>query len=327
MDFAALSKAHRTWRGILAFGRDATLKGTKCHVIGVTLEEEGELYLLERCGEGEPARRRGPKNYRGLLKEAAEGQTGLLDCQEIVLGRQTLPITEASRSRIGHSDPDYGEIQVFFDFMSAGWKVPEWLKTADWETLGLTVFKFSGKEGLPQYSAEMPITFRYRPAPARHIVEKTVAIPIGKSRNFRFQDHEGEWVDCYIDQARLLDVWKQAEETWKRAGETSPQMDQRFFKTLERCCPRGMYYTEIEYECGKDLELRFYSKEYLRSRPGGKNGNVGLAVFARPDREIGPHGLPLKTCVIDTPVHPDIERIDAELFCCYEKTEPWEETV
>ena len=84
----------------------------------------------------------------------------------------------------------------------------------------------------------------------------------------------------------------------------------------------------IEYECSKDLNLQFYSKEYLKSVPITHKGSSSFFMMSlKPDKEIGTHNLPLKGCVIQTAVSPDTIKIAAELFSYYEKVAEWEEKV
>ena len=84
----------------------------------------------------------------------------------------------------------------------------------------------------------------------------------------------------------------------------------------------------MEYECSKDLNLVFYYKQYLDSQPKTHEGSSHfLMMRLRPDAETGTHGLPLKGCVIQTPVPPDTSEIPAELFMYYEKTGEWTEMV
>ena len=52
-----------------------------------------------------------------------------------------------------------------------------------------------------------------------------------------------------------------------------------------------------------------------------------LLMRLKPDQETGIHGLPLKGCVMQTPLSPDTAKISAELFLYHEKADAWTETV
>lgn len=44
------------------------------------------------------------------------------------------------------------------------------------------------------------------------MVEKTFTLNVGKSRSFSFVDSYGDEVQCYINDVKLIDVWKGTEE-------------------------------------------------------------------------------------------------------------------
>ena len=75
-------------------------------------------------------------------------------------------------------------------------------------------------------------------------------------------------------------------------------------------------------------DLTFYSKQYLKSRLETHQGSSHfLMMRLKPDQETGTHGLPLKGCVIQTPVPPDTIKIPAELFLYHERVDEWTETI
>ena len=55
---------------------------------------------------------------------------------------------------------------------------------------------------------------------------------------------------------------------------------------LEQCCPKGMFYIGIEYECSKNYDLVFHSKQYLKSHPETRQGSSHfLMMRLKPDQE------------------------------------------
>lgn len=230
---------------------------------------------------------------------------------------------------------DYGTVQLFFDMMSAGWTIPEWLKNTDWDNLLLLTLTMDNVEKLPEFTPEMPITITHCPIPVRHIVEKPITLNVGKSRSFYFTDGYGEEVQCHINNVTLIDVWKETEEQWNNPGlaerlspEQLEQARKHRYDALKQNCPKGMCYVGIEYECSKDLNLTFYSKQYLQSLPEIHEGSASFILMClKPDKKTGTHDLPLKGCVIQTPVPPDTVKISAELFLYFEMVKAWTEKV
>ncbi|MCM1038301.1 MAG: hypothetical protein NC434_03190 [Ruminococcus sp.] len=339
MNFTVLDDLHKTWRDILVIGKTIKHDNGNCHMIGMTLSDAGEatLYILEPyiTPEDWDKLKRKNRSQRQRLKENVDIDCCYLHCSDFYLGEERLQVQGGQGGCLEFSTQDYGIIQIFSDMMSAGWVIPEWLKEKDWNDLQLISLRIADLKKLPVWSPEMPITIKHRPNPVRHILEKTVTLHVGKSRSFSFIDHTGDKVFCYVNQVTLIDVW---EDTKKQLNEAklserfSPeqlqQVREHHLKVLEQSCPQGMCYIGIEYECTKDIQLGFYSKQYLSSQPEVHNGSsMFFLMRLKPEQETGMHGLALKGCVIQTPVPLDTTVILAELFHYYENTKEWVETV
>lgn len=333
MNFSFLEDFHTTWRDILVIGKTMERDSRKYHIVGMTLSHEARIYIIEPHVEPEVRKRKGILNQRSMLKEHEEHDCCYLHCSDFCLGRQRLKVQSSTGGPL-NSD-DYGTVQLFFDMMSAGWTIPEWLKDTDWDKLQLLTLTMDNVEKLPEFTPEMPITITHGPIPLRHIVEKSVTLNVGKSRSFHFTDGYGDEVQCHINNVTLIDVWKDTEEQWndpRLAERLSPeQLEQarkHSYDALKHNCPKGMCYVGIEYECSKDLNLTFYSKEYLQALPEIHEGSASfIAMCLKPDKKTGTHDLPLKGCVIQTPVPPDTVKISAELFMYFEMVKAWTERV
>ena len=333
MNFSLLENSHSKWRDILVIGKTAERDGRKCHIIGITLSDEAKLYMIEPYMEPESRNRKGPRNHRRMLKEHESHEYSYLHCSDFCLGGEHLKIQGGMGSPM-YSD-NYGMFQLFFDMMSAGWTIPQWLKDMDWDNLMLLTLNMADVEKLPGFTPQMPITITHSPNPIQHIIEKTVTLNTGKTHSFCFMDHHGDEVFCHINSVALIDVWKNTEEEWKDpklAERFSPEQLKEAAKhrhdALEQCCPKGMCYIGIEYECSKNYDLPFHSRQYLKSRPEIHQGSSHfLMMHLKPRQETGTHGLPLKGCVIQTPVPPDTTQIPAELFLYHEKADEWTETI
>lgn len=335
MNFSVLSDCHKKWQDILVIGKTIERDGRKYHIIGMTLSDVAMLYIIEPYDKPEPTNRKGIRNNRRLLKKHDAINYGYLNCSAFYLGDKKLQVQGGTGGSLAYSLEDYGTIQLFLDMMSAGWTVPKWLKDTDWADLAMITLNIPNMKKLPDYSPDMPITITHSPDPTRHILEKAVTLNVGKSRSFHFTDDYGENVQCHINNVTLIDMWKNTEEKFsnpKLAEHFSPeqleQVRKQSYNALAQCCPKGMCYIGIEYECSKGYDLVFHSKQYLTSRPETHQGSSHfLMMRLKPDQETGTHGLPLKGCVIQTPVSPGTTQIPAELFLYYERINEWTETV
>ncbi len=363
MNFSILSDCHKKWQDILVIGKTIERDDKKYHILGMTLSDEAKLYIIEPYVKREPINRKGPRTHRRMLKEhqmqsRSAGQLtnptpprsagrlmdkkrscSYLHCSDFYLGEERLQVQGGTSGALEYSVDDYGTIQLFSDMMSAGWRVPEWLKGTDWDSLQLVTLNITNSiadmEKLPHYTPEMPITITHSPDSIGHILEKPVTLHVGKSRSFSFIDDEGDTVWCHVNSVALIDVWKNTEEELKNpklAERFSPEqleeMRKHMYDALKQCCPEGMCYIGIEYECSKNYDLVFHSRQYLASRPETHQGSSHfLMMHLKPDQETGSHGLPLKGRAIDTPVPPDTTKIPAELFLYYERIDAWNETL
>ncbi len=333
MNFSILKGFHSKWQDIIVIGKTTERNGKKYHIVGITLSDEAKLYIIEPYMEPESRSRKGIRNHRRMLKEHERNEYSYLHCSDLCLGDVHLKIQGGMGSPM--DSDNYGMIQLFFDMMGAGWTVPEWLKDIDWENLMLLTLNIAEVAKLPHLTPQTPITITHRPNPIQHIIEKTVTLNVGKSRSFCFVDNHGDEVLCHINSVALIDVWKNTEEELndpKLAERFSPEQlkeaAKHSYDALEQCCPKGMCYIGIEYECSKNYDLTFYSKQYLKSRPETHQGSSHfLMMRLKPDQETGTHGLPLKGCVIQTPVPPDTIKIPAELFLYHERVDEWTETI
>lgn len=338
MNFLSLENTHKKWREILVIGKTTEQNNEKYHIVGMTLEDEVKLYILEPCKEAEHSqqkKRKNPSNQRKMLKEYKGNESYYFNSSEFCIGSKRFCVRSGSCGSLRYSLYDYGMVQLFYDMMGAGWVIPDWLKELEWDDLQLVTLDLVGDKKLPKYSLETPITIKHHKTFIQHIIEKTVTLNVGKSCFFSFTDHCGEKVQCYINNVILIDMWKNAEEqfsdpryTEKLSQEELQNMKSFYYSMLEQNCPEGMCYIGVEYECSKDISLQFYSKEYLKSCPIMQNGStVLMGMGLKPDNEIGTHHLFLKGCTIQTAVSPNITEIPAELFFYFEKVEEWEENI
>lgn len=336
MNFLCLEEMYRNWHDILVIGKNIERDNKKYHIIGMTLEDEAKLYIIGSFNEQEYCsnRKKGVRNQRKILKEQ-EKEGDYLDCSDFYFGDKRLQVQGVSNSPLKYLTQDYGEIQVFLDMLRSGWIIPEWLKNEEWDNLQLTTLEFADVKKLPKYSKEMPIIIKHNPNPIQHILEKTITLNVGKSHSFGFTDNYGDKVQCYINNVFLINVWEDMEKqfsdpqyTEKFLPEQLQEIKENCFRALEQGCLKGMCYIGVEYECSKNLQLQFYSKEYLKTLPEEQRGSVSILMMnTKPDKEIGIHNLPLKSCVIQTAVTPDTSKIPAELFSYFEKVDAWEEEV
>lgn len=340
MKFSYLEDIHKQWHDVLVIGRTIEHDDKKYHIIGMTAGDDVKLHIIEPYTETENyfSGTKGVRSQRKILREQRErreNEVTYMHCSEFRLGNTMLEVRSGSGGSLKYSTQDYESIQLFLDMLRAGWVLPDWLKDEEWDNLQMDTLVIDSLNKLPHYTSDMPITIKHRADFIPHILEKTVTLNVGKSSSFSFVDNYGDKVQCYINNVVLIDMWKEAEEQFNNpkytemlSAEQLQEVKELQYKALEQNCPKGMCYIGIEYECSKDINLQFYTKEFLKSVPETHSGSsVFLMMNHKPDKETGTHNLPLKGCVIQTAVPPDTSKIPAELFLYHEKVPAWEETV
>ena len=183
----------------------------------IHLEDAAKLYIIEPYNESMNygSKIKGVRSQRKILKESRANdirEDTYLHCSAFYLGDQRLQVRSGSGGSLKYDTDNYETIQVFFNMLSAGWQIPEWLKNEEWDDLQLVTLTIDDIKKLPQYSPEMPIIIKHRSNSIRHILEKTITLNVGQSRSFSFVDTYGDKVQCFINNVTLLDVWKDTEE-------------------------------------------------------------------------------------------------------------------
>lgn len=335
MQFSWLEGVSKKWKDILVIGKTIERDGEKYHIIGMTMEEDAELYIIEPYEERKRRNLKKKRTQRMILKEQEIESISYLHCREFKIGNKKL----CTQSGCGGAlmPENYEEIKLFLDMMDAGWKIPEWLKNEDWDRLQLVTLKIANLKRLPKYSSDMPITIKHDPVFEKHLLNraKSITIEIGKAFSFQFTAHDGEKVHCHINNVTLIDVWEDAKKKFgdvkyreRFTEEQLQEIESNYYEALRQNCPKGMCYIGIEYECSRNINLQFYSKDFLESYPESHNGSATFLVMRlKPDKKTGIHGLPLKGYAIDTPFTPDTTAVSVELLFYMEKTEAWEECV
>ncbi len=335
MQFSWLEGISKKWKEILVIGRTFEHDGKKYHMIGMTMEENATLYIIEPYEEQKSRNPKKKYTQRMILKAQEPMDISYLHCREFKIGNKKLCTQGGCGGPL--MSENYEEIKLFLDMMDAGWKIPEWLKNEDWDRLQLVSLEIANLKRLPKYSSDMPIMIKHDSVPKKYLLNraKSISLEIGKSISFQFTAHDGEKVQCYINNVLLIDVWedakKQFDDSKYREHFTEEQLQEiknNYYEALRQNCPKGMCYIGIEYECSKNISLHFYAKDFLESYPETHSGSaMFLMMRYKPDKKTGTHGLPLKGYAIDTPFSPDTTTIPAELLFYMEITEAWEEYI
>ncbi len=321
---------HAAFDEMKAIGKDIVIEGHPGHIIGMTRKDrQVRLYILEQCEPLEDMEPYAERTRREQMKQSMQSERNrgfFMHIRSFQCGDRVLETAGATCGNMQNGD--YAECYLLFtQFLQAGWRVSEDspFYTVGWKRLAITNIELREEmEQLPEWSDEVWIT--YDTMPKEGAVELPITLEIGKTKDLSFSLQDGRDVTCYVNRVYLTDVW--AEEERKFADpvyrermlqyvseEQLEQMKEQLFEGIAQICPKGMCFPVIEYECTENVGLRFLDGEYLDTAEKPSKGSAtSILMMMKPDAETGSHGLKMRACVIQTPVEPGTERVEAELF-------------
>lgn len=339
-------------------GKDVQVSGKRIHFAAIMKKgEQAELCMLtqkqpvpEESQELQSHTNARPKETnRDLMSVYARYEASP---KKLQAGDDCLEFGNMSAGEIHTAD--LGGMLLLMQLTLAGWQLPQEhpFREEDWERLELVRSQFLCPSGrIPEFGrGRMRIT--WQAGIRRYQIGQPVSLMLYQSENaekkektcdnpqivFTIPDQNGTMQEgiCYIHKARLVDV--RAENEQQRAD---PEYRKRMLEHLsleeftaamremdeimEQICPRGMYFIAVEYECTLDLQLRFYTKDYLDAKPDTSGKAVSMMWRMDEEEQMGPHGFWIRTGLIQEPVSADVTRLEAELFEAFEQVPEYEE--
>lgn len=306
------------------------------HVMGMALQNDGTLQLVlltydeaARIKEEEAEAREAEESGNTLRTNRAsmqrsDIQTPFGNVSKVWIGSREFSVKQAAwgRGRVEQWD----KAALFARFLLAGWE-PNCMGAHDIESVYVTELSLDGTyDQIPALPVSGPIRFSLGMDSRRSLLEMPLYLRIGDGSSERmwFTDRQtGQKHWFCINRVYLCDMWAGMEKLFaemRLKGEFSPKelkrQEKDFAKRFLKCCPRGMYYPVVEYECEEGISLQFYSKAFLDAAVS--TSGSGMIIIMKPEETTGKMGLPLKAEVIDEPYAQGTEGFDAELFSYHE---------
>jgi len=249
-----------------------------------------------------------------------------INISEIIIQKQK--ITFSSHTSIRMSNWKDERDKEFEYFMEKGIIKTHW-DEVDFENIIIVKCKQKNSEEFPviDLSKKLDIILKLRGDFNEVSINQSISMKfseMGKGNKFYFYDS----IDMkkhifYIDKMYNYDVWEEVNNNLDYElmrvlpKDQIEQMKEEYITGLEKICPKGMVLAMLEYETEDDMQLNFYSKEYLDERPVHKSS--ASMMFLKSDRELGSNGFKSRVCMIK-PVEKDFDGIiDIELLSCFMK--------
>lgn len=247
---------------------------------------------------------------------------------EMIIQNKKMTFSSSSGSRVLHSN--YEEYMKLQHFIEGGMSTTNW-DEVDVSNIFIVAYKQSEDEEFPEIdlSRELDITIKISNNSKQILVDPPMPIRLKfgemeKGNKFYFYDPiEKKERIFYINKMEHYDIWEdinqkfESEEMQAFPKEQLEEMKEQYLDGLGEICPKGMNLAMLEYEAEGDIQLDFYTKEYLEKKPVYRSSSTGI--LFRSDKEFGINGLKSRLCMIK-PVEKDFNgSIDIELFSWYMK--------
>jgi len=296
-------------------------QGTQMHLLVLQYDESYQQSIEEREAEELYEDPDIPRTNRmALSSRGIEAKNSFDSVLKVFIDEREFEVFTSENRRLGMQE--WESILIIAEFLKNGWQ-PDGIDYQDIDMIFLSSLKLEGDYTLiPAFNQNPKMRFIKGQQCVVRQVEKPITLVVGDQYPDKlfFRDKttgEEHWVQ--INRVYLLDMWEEMEKTF-----TNPKLQEHmtseeinrarldFEKKFLEVCPKGMYFPVIEYECGEDISLQFYSKSYLDASPVDSGTSIGFMIA--PEQPTGIWGLKLKAAVIQEPVPEKTDRIDAELF-------------
>lgn len=291
------------------------LRGKEIHIISITLEENRNvlwaIYELPYCFNEAKDKGEIPEyasNRDEMINNISQELSSYyIHISEITIQKQKMTFS-SSRSSYMYGMGHEGCMQLQH-FIEIGMSTANWDEVDSGEMV-IVAYVQNQNEDFPSIdlSAELDITLKVDREFKQVLINQPMCIEFGemkKGNRFCFYDSfKKRNRFFYIDKVGHYDIWEESnhifESEWAKSlsQEQIEQMKKEHIAHLEEICPQGMNLAILEYESEDDIELNFYSKEYLDKKPVHRTSALALAFFTT-DKEIGINGLKKRVSVIN----------------------------
>ena len=310
------------------------IKEVDVNLISITLEKHRTIlwamyklpcYSDERKDKEE--RREYTSNRDKIINDSNEKMNfPNINISEIIIQKQKMTFSSHTSIRMSNwKDERDKELEYF---MEKGIIKTNW-DEVDFENIIIVEYEQKDSEEFPviDLSKKLDIILKLRSDSNKVSINQSISMKfseMGKGNKFYFYDSINIKKHIfYIDKMYHYDVWEEVNNTLEYElmrvlpKDQIEQMKEEYITVLEKICPKGMNLAMLEYETEDDMQLKFYSKEYLDERPA-HNSSASI-MFFKSDRELGSNGFKSRVCMIK-PVEKDFDGIiDIELLSCFMK--------
>lgn len=253
-----------------------------------------------------------------------ESNSRNIHISEIMIQNQKMTFNRSSTRPISYMNYEgYMQLQHFIE---NGMDITNW-NEIDLDNIVIAAYEQEESKEFPtiDLSKKLDISLKIGRDCRQVLINQPLTLKFGKmdkdSKFYFYDSIEKKQRIHYIDKIEHYDIWEEAhrhfesEQMQAFSKEQIKQMKEQYLASMDKICPQGMNLAILEYETEDDMQLNFYSKEYLDKRPVHKSSSSMM--FFKSDKELGSNGFKSRLCMIK-PLQKDFNgSIDIELFSRY----------
>ena len=282
-------------------------QGARAVLCAVERVEEGSL-------EQPPLPRRATNRARILARCDSEAHDAWDSVAAVELGEATYEIDEGNFDSLEEASTE--DLFLLAEILRAGYVPHPEIEQENFSLLRLCAWQLAGEfDRLPE--GELRALHTREGSILHACREGAVDLHVGPcdgAAHTYLDAATGERRTFWVHSVELVDLNPERE----MPKDADPRAWASFQQDMERLCPRGMRVPAIVYEEEGNRQLDFFDAAHLDAvpEPRGLGGATSVAVL-RSRGEVGPHGLPLRDALLQTPVPPDADRVRAEALRCF----------
>lgn len=304
--------------------RRANIRGLDVLLLTFTIDARANSLWMIYRQEGQPfscerAWQEFATNRERLLAGIAENrlQSGL-HVTQMEVGGQLIRFDEATSHPLGGAS--VAASMQLQHFAEKGLLPKQW-DQVEAERLVITQMRQADGDAAPRREqlAELPLTLHIARSSREVPIESRFSVQFGKQsaeQKHSYYDPERGRESCFfVDEVYSYDPYQQVFQRLNQIanGKARKQARRHFLRAMVHLCPQGQRLAVIRYETEDDVQLRFFTQQYLEAEPVHSNTGIAFA-SSKPEEPIGINGYPLRECVLQ-PMDPDFNGVlQLELF-------------
>lgn len=182
-------------------------------------------------------------------------------------------------------------------------------------------------------SKDLNISVKINKSFKQEIINQPLSLKIKKydrGHEYSFySEYSQKQYKYYVDDVQNYDIWEDTKDYFDTpkmkeiieknhiSDKQIEQMKNDYYEATKQICPKDKNLVMIEYETDGDIQLQFYTKEFLDTEVEYSQSAKSYLMMFRPENPVGKNGYANKICMLQ-PIDKSFDGVlDIELFSCF----------